>query len=57
MRRISSNIKIDQDGGFSKEVFQMRYAQLFPMRIGRLSKLIMSLCSMNNKGEKGMEQK
>ena len=57
MRRISSSIKIDQDGGFSKEVFQMRYAQLFPMRIGPQLKFIMSLCSMNNKGEKGMEQK
>ena len=57
MRRISSNIKIDQDGGYFRVVFPMQYAQSFQMRIGRLSKSIMSLCSMNNKGEKDMEQK
>ena len=57
MRRISSNTKTDWDGGFSKEVFQMQYAQSFQMRIGRLSKSIMSLCLVNIKEEKGMEQK
>lgn len=57
MKRILLNIKAGLDGGYSKEVSLMQYAQSFQMRIGALSKSIMSLCSMNTKEEKAMERK
>ena len=56
MKHILLNIITNQDGGFTRVVFPMQYVPLFPTKIGPLSKCIMSLCSMNIKEGKAMEQ-
>ena len=56
MKHILLNTITNQDGGFTRAVFPMQFVPLFPTKIGPLSKCIMSLCSMNIKEGKAMEQ-